>query len=457
MKIKSIDLKNFKFHHALSFEFNNNCLIYGENGTGKSSIYEALYTSFYTKKMISKSIDIREKYKNREFKEDSLEVSIEFSNNGILQRVDNSMENLELIENGNIFCANENVLNGLVKNNFYKVLTSTLIEHFLSLKDLQIYKTIEREILRKEIVKKEDIDSKLNSLNLEFKKLFYESIPIEEINNILQNNFQEDITIDLKITDAYKDETTFYNPQIKLTINNISDNEDLSNHFNEAKLKLIGISIYLALVKKYTTQSELKVLILDDFLTSLDMSNRKLIVQYIFDYFSDYQKIILTHNIQFFILIQKLLKSREELVNWDIKSLFYRNIDNSIETIIYDKETDYIKLSKSYIDNDKLPEAGNILRKEFERILEELRVVNEIGAKQKLSNIVEELLKLDSSVDINRKKMQSVLNKTKFYQQIVLHSASHENDTEIYKKECNGAITVLKELNKYIDILRKDT
>lgn len=47
MKIKKIELKNFKFHKNLDFEIHKqNCLIYGENGTGKSSIYEALYSVF---------------------------------------------------------------------------------------------------------------------------------------------------------------------------------------------------------------------------------------------------------------------------------------------------------------------------------------------------------------------------------------------------------------------------
>jgi predicted ATP-binding protein involved in virulence len=37
MKIKKIIIENFKFHHHLEFEIrnNNNCLIYGENGSEK--------------------------------------------------------------------------------------------------------------------------------------------------------------------------------------------------------------------------------------------------------------------------------------------------------------------------------------------------------------------------------------------------------------------------------------
>jgi DNA repair exonuclease SbcCD ATPase subunit len=48
MKIKNITIKNYKFHHNLNFKITKeNCLIYGENGTGKSSIYEAIKSNFY--------------------------------------------------------------------------------------------------------------------------------------------------------------------------------------------------------------------------------------------------------------------------------------------------------------------------------------------------------------------------------------------------------------------------
>ena len=65
MKINKVELKNFKFHQDLNFEIiNNNCLIYGENGTGKSSIYWALFSIFK-----KSSINIDE-FENRGMRED---------------------------------------------------------------------------------------------------------------------------------------------------------------------------------------------------------------------------------------------------------------------------------------------------------------------------------------------------------------------------------------------------
>lgn len=65
----------------------------------------------------------------------------------------------------------------------------------------------------------------------------------------------------------------FHPPLINFKIMNIDDRGDFKNHFNEAKLKLISIAVYFALIKKYQSQNELKLLVLDDFLTSLDMAN----------------------------------------------------------------------------------------------------------------------------------------------------------------------------------------
>jgi len=146
---------------------------------------------------------------------------------------------------------------------------------------------------------------------------------------------------------------------------------------------------------------------------------------------------------------------RDEDKNWDIKNIFFRRKDNNYETIIYDKETDYIKIADEYINSNLLDEAGIYLRKEFERILDELRQKNEIGAKEKLGNILNQLLELNDSKDVNITKMQTILKKTKFYRDNVLHSTAHDDrDTQIYIKELNGAKVLLEQLRKQLKVLK---
>jgi hypothetical protein len=273
--------------------------------------------------------------------------------------------------------------------------------------------------------KVEFIDKKL-LVDENFNNIFSECINVDSINKIIFDHLKEDFKIEFVINPSSIDETNkLIKPTIRIKIIDIEDTHNLHNHFNEAKLKLISIAIYFSLAKKYEkNENELKLLILDDFLTSLDMSNRKLIIQYIVEYFASYQKIILTHNIQFYNLIINLLKCRNEVASyWDIKNLFYRKNDGYFESIIYDKETDYLAIAKNYLDNNKLSESGNFLRKEFERIIEELRQINEIGAKEKTGNILSQLINNVTTEDVNIRKTQKILKKAKFYQDSILHSA----------------------------------
>ena len=62
---------------------------------------------------------------------------------------------------------------------------------------------------------------------------------------------------------------------------------------------------------------------------------------------------------------------------------------------------------------------------------------------------------MDSSNDINIKKMQEILKKTKFYRDSVLHSTAHDDgSTPIYRKELQGAKVLLEQLKKQLKILK---
>ncbi len=465
MKIKNIKLENFKFHHNLEFDIKNqNCLIYGENGTGKSSIYKALYSNFYffkDQKIINRDISVKDKFVHRDFSNENLKVNIDFNNELSLDRIDDTLENTQLIENKTIYFSDEKVLHKIVQSDFYQIINDELIKHFSALDELDnIYLNIISRINRSKANEQEEIINERQNADTIFKNSFNELIPKDNINKIINDDFNERFEIEFEIQNS---DIQFYNkkfisPKIFIKIKNIDDRDDFKNHFNEAKLKLISIAIYFSLAKKFEIEnSNLKLLVLDDFLTSLDMANRKLIMQYIFQEFKDYQIIIFTHNLQFYNIILQLLKSRDELKNWDIKNIFLRTINKIEESIIYDKQTNYLQLAQDSIDNNHLSQSGHYLRKEFERIVEELRKINEIGAKEKLSNIIEVLIKKEANQDTNIKKMQQILIKTKFYQTILMNPSSHNDiDSEIYEKECNGGIVILKQLNKLINIFKKE-
>ena len=66
--INKIDLQNFKAYKNLQLNLGNrNLLIYGDNGAGKSSLYEALKLTFFKNRIESENIkdsSIFQEYEN---------------------------------------------------------------------------------------------------------------------------------------------------------------------------------------------------------------------------------------------------------------------------------------------------------------------------------------------------------------------------------------------------------
>ena len=505
MKIKNIKLKNFKFHNSLEFDINKNCLIYGENGSGKSSIYKALYSNFYyfkDKKIVSNIVDVADKFLHRDFRSEDLKVDIDFDNEKSINRINNSLENSELLHNQTIYLCDEKVLRKIVSMEFYSLVKDELVKHFFPLDNFLIYQPLEDKLRRltEERVPREILEMRVE-LNQKFQESFEEYIPVDEVNKIIKDNLREEFEIEFIIEDAKILNKKLTPPKISLKVKGVDDKNDFSNHFNEAKLKLISIAIYFALAKKYETDSELKLLVFDDFLTSLDMSNRKLIMWYLLDNFGDYQKIILTHNLQFYNMIVKLLKSREEERAWDIKNIFLR-IENSQEiATIVNRNENYLSKAESELSSYNLEVSGNFLRKEFERIVNEFEQILELGRVEELDNVIKALKNLDNLFPEPSKNLKNISNKfnnilanpstddstkylqlkeeietipnklrfrnnelsflkemilkTEFYKNILMNSSSHDDRAkELYRKEFSNSIKLLKELNKILNNLK---
>lgn len=548
MRVQKAELKYFKFHKDLTVDFNaKSLLIYGENGTGKSSIYEALYSNFYHQKRLDKDIasKVQETYRSRGCEAETLKVNIildedkvlnrnadELSDFSVLTRKGQGTKLFDLFIEPTIYFANEKVLNRLTKENFYIALNETLFEHFPQMKGSltdsnknhhfkRFTEFYNLDTLTKKIIDKignndttairAEFEEMLKSENNLLKIVFENFFPLEEINKVIKR-FDESFGISFSITPAQSgnsDILEFNPPVIKIKIDDIECNGKLSQHFNEAKLKLISVAIYFALAKKYEEKRDgFKLLILDDFLTSLDMANRKLIMKYILEEFKDYQILILTHNLQFFNMARKMIHLySEDSGSWKIQKLFI--YDN--QAFLYDKDISYLKDANERLSSGDEHSAGNFIRKEFERVVTEFEQLLELGIVEQSKNIINTLEsqdrfyinasenfnlfceKVQSALDCSGTEQQklgyiktalsralltqasfeeriinpdgtesvetihAIIKKGKFYQNFILHPASHHDfNAEIYKKECENAIKILKYLNEEINKL-KDT
>lgn len=487
MNITNIDINNFKFHTEISIPIQKNMLLYGENGTGKSSIYWALHSLL-----------------KKEQTENMQELQKRGSSEPVLVNItfDDSTTNIDSISNEyfhTIHFANQDLLESIIDydTNFYKVIDIQLRKYF---NDYDVYYD-KFSIINTKLGEVDDSEEVilLNNEREEYRQLFKTKLEtIESIaNDILHNEFHEkNTTLSFsydwgKLNDSA---SAFSVPSISLNINNISA---IKHNFNEAKLKLSSLSIFLAFIKQQSEEhldNALQLLVLDDFLTSLDMANRKLIIEYILKEFKNYQIIILTHNLQFFNLIKKSTN------NWDIKKLFTLKEESGYKTYVKSSEN-YIDEAKKFIQTEHydLEIAGNKLRKAFEEIVQEFEQQLELGKVEAFHKIITSLknddtvffnephkeitnlLKTFSNIFKNTQNdtdkiktlkniiqtkqekntikieiddsdnLKYLIDKTNIYKSILLNPSSHNDiQSELYHKECENTIELLELLGELL-------
>lgn len=137
---------------------------------------------------------------------------------------------------------------------------------------------------------------------------------------------------------------------------------------NEAKMTQLTLSIRFAASLVNLHESDLKLLVLDDLLVSLDMSNRMKVVEIILsDTFENYQKIILTHDLGFFREFRRIIGSDHS--NWH----FIRLNGSPKANITCQIDKTELQKAEEYLHGHSLEEAAIHLRKAAEESAKRLR------------------------------------------------------------------------------------
>ncbi len=137
---------------------------------------------------------------------------------------------------------------------------------------------------------------------------------------------------------------------------------------NEAKLTQLALSVRFAASLVNLHDSDLKLLVLDDLLVSLDMSNRMKVVEILLsEQFDNYQKIILTHDLGFFREFQRLID--DDLGNWCVRTLK----GNARTGITAEASKSPLEKARQYINGHDLEEAALQLRKAAEETAKRYR------------------------------------------------------------------------------------
>jgi len=439
--------------NKLKFE-NKNFLLYGENGSGKSSIYEAIKVVFYKNKL-------EESIPTAETPEEQAQYNNEFWNK---YKNQNATTDFEIEINGASY-------KDFDSNNY------------------QVYMVAIDKFCMKDSIR---LDELLKSFDF----------PVENIDLFCQEKF-EDIQNEVNINlEAFReknisieiDNEDDFRLKIKDNSRSLESKNEISKYFNEAKLNLIILLILFKSIKHSKDENRTKILVLDDFITSLDVSNRTFLMRYILEDFSDFQILIFTHNVYFYNLIIYLINDiYKTSKDWKFGNLY--EINNQHKLYIKGSVERVDKIKQYYWSNNTdIEGVGNRIRQRFEvllyefskllmvgavedskKILDRVQHNNSIYFKNKInrhdknrtaSDLIDEIKNLLNSTNLKQEienkiaeyqtikliNIQKTITDLKLYQKVTLHPMSHgtigQNSFTI--NEIEESLALLKRFEDYI-------
>lgn len=464
--MNSIQLKNFKaFLDPVQINFDDkNALIYGENGAGKSSVYEAIKLLFHT----------AEVYRNR---------------------LDATLSVPQDIRN-----AKDDILNSY-NHQSAKTTRFTLAFNGTAYSELPIAGYNVSMISRDDIM----LTNKINVSKLLENSL----VGISNLNNFITNN-KDDIEIFLNEiirTDFCEGNISielFHAPtewllKVKDNARSIERTDNLDSYFNEGKLHVIILLLLLISVQLNGARNrgDKLILVLDDIITSLDAANRTFFVKYLRTYFGEYQKVILTHSISFY---NQLNYSFRIVWGQDAQWKPFHIVEHSGKSVIEEEHnsTPAIKIRKIFDRcTGTLPVSmPNDIRKRFEYLVLEFsklfyiggisecgKILNKINAPSKLYykvvnkksrtiyDMVDEIIaEIGSSATCTLKtnlegivtaydahlelpKLRETLQELMIYQKVTMHAGSHAvgSLSSITQHEMDRSITLLQNLEQLMN------
>nr|WP_288812832.1 AAA family ATPase [uncultured Sphingobacterium sp.] len=437
-RIKSFKINNFKFFReepAIVLD-NNNLLLYGENGSGKSSIYWAFYTLFEAslkekdddiKKYFSKTIKVKDNLINIHVKEDP--IGSDNYNSFIELKTTDEPEKVyrisktEFAINNDIGAKTANYASDFI--NYRMLLGLSAFRHsdsidlfWLFVEDIFKYVQFSKvQITRNGVVKEfsnafdiwkqielghelvnsvrsaqprrirayknsrewNEFEKLVNSFNAGLRKLI-EYINIQAPIHFKQLGYDFTFYLDLeKEAGSIKGETSYdYIPFVlRIHIPEYEMQQDAlhkpHSFLNEAKLSALAISIRLAILSEKRQEDCLKFIILDDLLVSLDMRNRERVLELLLsDEFINNYQILILTHDRMFFQMAKHKIDILEQENWKYIEMYETKDEEGNSKPFIKQSRSYFEKAVDFYNSNNLPEAANNLRKASEEFCKKI-------------------------------------------------------------------------------------
>lgn len=510
--IEKITFKNFKaFREQQTINFkNNNVLIYGNNGAGKSSIFWGIYTflqsSIKTKPEVEKyfrffdSADVSTHQSLRNiFEAQSEDAYIDLTIAQGTQKTTMRISETSINTTGNadikLLNTTSDFINYKLLSNFYRdshkydvnlwqvferdifpYLTDNITDDTI----LDKIKGVTNDVPRSDrgypaqngSNKKNDYISKVNTLNQDLEVLisniqrFANAIIKEHFFNNedvvrVNLNFDKQFNFDL-IKNKIWEEDKIAERQSKLRIKLVVEqfNPDTSDWIsiqrvqsllNEAQLTRIAIAIRIGALRTRIQDSDCKLLVLDDMLISLDMANRIEVVKMILN----------KHNkpsLRFFDKFQKVILTHDKgfyniLKNYtNANSWQYYNLskkENSNEAPKLRNDRSHIEKAQKFLADGEFDSCGNELRKELEAILKNYTDPDFSKDFKPLSERLESAYKKFTQNE-RRNFEKLFVNKDISVETLKKIETDYQTDSELSDDDKRKLDIIKRELNRYI-------
>jgi ABC-type multidrug transport system ATPase subunit len=218
---------------------------------------------------------------------------------------------------------------------------------------------------------------------------------------------------------------------------------------NEARLTALAMSIYFVSIKRLMKNIEetnvIKLLVLDDILISLDMSNRIKLLSILKEEFSEYQILFFTHDKELF----ELYKSK--LPEWKKYELY---VDDSgyQPGALLKAGTSYLDRAKMYYAQKDYECCAVFLRKALEEriklYLEPHEQRNKNCVELTLDDAVKKAILKSKKNDLN--DLSVLFKKIHDHRKFILNPLTHDEAKNIHTSEMKSALEDIERLKGLI-------
>tara|TARA_R110002111_G_scaffold159453_3_gene226142 strand:- start:514 stop:2337 length:1824 start_codon:yes stop_codon:yes gene_type:complete len=477
MKIQNITINKYKaFQRSEDIKVGGkNVFIYGENGSGKSSVYYALKDFFQSSVENIDMANLRNLYLTDG--ETDCAIEVEFDGNAKFTLNESTkttntatitdcnrlksfitykhllgVHNVKLNEELNVFNL---IINGVLKHFKSQTITGG-IELGQLWKDVieESKKTVGRgKDFNQHRQKKVSVERKAIAFNNAINKLFLSGNTdylAPAVNDVLKK-IVPDLNIEFNRHSIQVNQWGGIS-QSKILLNIESNGTLLDTHYphfslNEAKLSAIAISIFLgSILRQSRFSQDIKILFLDDILIGLDNEHRLKLIKLLKEpEFQDFQIFITTYDRHWYEV------AKVQLTDWKFLE-FYKGSNGPA---IIDNEKDDLKRAKDYFDAYDFPAAGNYLRKVLEKTLRGKLPKTYTHSEEKNGSL--KPLKLDTLIDRLRLYYSDIevevpiqlIDSIKIYKSVLFNPMSHDDiKSPIYKNDIEDGFKVIDELQK---------